>query len=72
MKPEKREKRDTNPVCPGIWRETLKNLKNEKYIFQDVYYGEIHSKTWKMGKGHSRTWSIARKLKIIENEKHKL
>jgi hypothetical protein len=47
-------------------------VKNEKYIFQDVYYGEIHSKTWKMGKGHSRTWSIARKLKIIENEKHKL
>ena len=47
MKPEKREKRDTNPVCPGIWRETLKNLKNEKYIFQDVYYGE---KTQKQGK----------------------
>ena len=76
---------------PGIWREILKNVKNEKYTLQvldqgkktekrgnemqilfDLEYDKKHSKTWKKGKAHCRTWTIARKLKIMENEKHKL
>jgi hypothetical protein len=38
----------------------------------NLEYGEKNSKTWKMGNAHCRTWDIARKLKIIENGKHKL
>jgi hypothetical protein len=35
-------------------------------------YGEKHSKTWKRRNAHLKTWSISRKLKIMENEKNKL
>jgi hypothetical protein len=28
--------------------------------------------TWKMRNAHSRTWNVARKPKIVENEKHTL
>ena len=35
-------------------------------------YGEKHSKTWKRRNAHLKTWSISRKLKIMENEKHKM
>ena len=45
---EKRGKWDTNTVGPRIWRETLKNVENEKYTQQ--------------------TWTMARKLKKVENE----
>jgi hypothetical protein len=31
-----------------------------------------HSKTWKMRNAQGRTWSMARKLKNIENEMYKL
>ena len=41
-------------------------------ILFDLEYDKKHSKTWKKGKAHCRTWTIARKLKIMENEKHKL
>ena len=27
-------------VGPGIWRETLKNLQNEKHTKQDLDYGK--------------------------------
>ena len=50
----------------------LKNVKNETQTLFDLEYGEKHSKTWIKGKAHFRTLSMARKLKIIENEKHKL
>ena len=44
---EKREKQETHFVVPGIWRETLKNVKNEKCTLQDMEYSE---KTEKSGK----------------------
>ena len=43
---EKCLKRETNTVGPGIWWETVKELKNEKYTLQDLDYGE---KTEKRG-----------------------
>ena len=39
-------------VGSGIWRETLKNMKNEKHILQDLDCGE---KTEKCGKCDTRT-----------------
>ena len=59
----------------------LKNMENEKYILQDLDYGEEskktihgekHSKMWKMRNAHGKTWNMVRKLKIMENEKHTL
>ena len=41
------EKCVTNTVLPGIWQETVKNMKNEKCTPQDLDYGE---KTEKRGK----------------------
>jgi hypothetical protein len=35
-------------------------------------YGKKHSKTWKIRNANCRTWSMARNLKITENEKHTL
>ena len=34
----------SNTVGPGIWRETEKNLKNEKYTLQDLDYGVKNEK----------------------------
>ena len=39
-------------VGPGIWRETLKNLQNEKHTKQDLDYGE---KTEKRAKRDTKT-----------------
>ena len=41
------ENRQKNTAEPGIWRDTLKNVENEKYSRQDLEYGE---KTEKRGK----------------------
>ena len=46
-KTEKRGKLDTNSVGPGVWQETLKKVKHEKYALQDQDCGE---KTEKRGK----------------------
>ena len=46
----------------------LKNVENEKEKLFDMEYGEKHTKMWKIRKAHCRTWSMARKLKIMENE----
>ena len=35
-------------------------------------YGEENEKCGKFGNVHYRTWNMARKLKIMENEKHPL
>ena len=39
-------------VGPGIWRETVKNVKNEKDILQDQDYGK---KNVKHGEGEANT-----------------
>ena len=48
--------------------ETLKKVENEKCTLQDLEYGEKHSKMWNIRNAHCRTWSMARKLKNVENE----
>ena len=50
----------------------LTNEENETQTLYDLDYGEKHSKTCKMTNAHCRTWSMAKKLKIIENAKHTL
>ena len=35
-------------------------------------YGKEKRKSWKMRNVHCRTWNMARKLKIMEHEKHPL
>ena len=35
-------------------------------------YGKEKRKSWKMRNVHCRTWNMAGKLKIMENEKHPL
>ena len=44
---ENHGKRETHTVGSEIWREKLKNIKNEKWILQDLEYSE---KTEKCGK----------------------
>ena len=41
-------------VGPGIWRETLKNVQNEKHTLYDLEYGEKQCKARKMRNTHSR------------------
>ena len=56
-------------VGPGIWREHGKNEENETQTLFKLNWQE----TLKMGKmrnAHCKTWSMVRKMKIVENEKH--
>ena len=50
----------------------LKITDNEKYTLQDVKYGEETEKGGKFRNVHCRTRNMARKPKIMENEKHPL
>ena len=61
-----------NTVGSEIWRETPKNVKNEKQNLFDLEYGEKQWKRCKMRNAHCRTWNMARKRNIVENEKHTL
>ena len=59
-------------VGPGIWRETLKNMKNQNCTLQDLEYGEktdqkAKSETHMVGPGIWR-----KRLKNVQNEKHVL
>jgi hypothetical protein len=47
-------------------------VENETKTLLDVEYVEKHGKRWKMRNAHCRTWSMLRKLKFMENEKHTL
>ena len=58
-------------VGPGYGKKTEKH-ENEIPTLFDQEHGEKHSQILKMRSTHCRTWSMARKLKIMENEKHKL
>ena len=57
-------------VGPGIWRETLKNIKNYKCTVQGLAYGKKTEKTLKKRHTHFRTWNMLRKLTNEENEKY--
>ena len=52
--------------------KSVKNVKNEKCTLQDLDYGEKTEKIGKFRTVHCRTWNMARKLKIMENDKHPL
>jgi len=44
-----------------MWRETVKNVKNEKYTLWDMDYGEkTKKKYWKMRHKHCDTCHLAR------------
>ena len=47
-------------VGPGIWQETLKNVKKDKCTLKDLEYGMKSEKTWKMRHTHCRTVNMAR------------
>jgi len=47
-------------------------MKNVKCTQKDLEYGEKTENHGKMRNGHRRTWNMARKLKITENEKYTL
>ena len=47
QKIEKSGKLETHTVGPGIWVETLKNVKNDNCTLQDLDFGE---KSKKLGK----------------------
>ena len=49
---ENHEKCETHTVGQGIWRETIKNVKNEKCTLQ---YLDYCGKTEKRGKGDKDT-----------------
>ena len=58
-------------VGPRIRREQRKKLKNEtNTIWPGIWRETI--KLQKKRNVHSMIWSMARKLKIMENEKHTL
>ena len=50
--------------------KTEKNMENETQTVCDLGYGQKHSKMLNMRNVNCRTWSMARKQKIMENEKH--
>ena len=50
--------------------EKTENHRNEKYTLQDVKYARKTEKGGKFRNVHCRTCNMARKLKIMENEKH--
>ncbi len=66
---KKREKWEMHTEGPGIWRENWKSRKIEIHTLGREIYGE---ENWKKGgkfrNVHCRTWNMARKLKIMENE----
>ena len=45
---------DTHTVEPGIWRETVKNMKNQKYTLYDIDYGSKNDQE-KIRNLHGRT-----------------
>ena len=47
-------------------------MENEKHPLDDLKNDEITKKREKRKNAHCRTWNMERKLKITENEKHKL
>jgi hypothetical protein len=66
--------------CKNV-KSTLRDLEYDKKTEKrgkvtpklfDLEYGGKHSKTWKIRNAHYQTWNMARKLKIIKNEKRAL
>ena len=61
-----------NTLGPGLWRETLKNVKNKNCTLQDMVYGK---KTDQKGKSEThmvRPGVWRETLKNVQNEKHTL
>ena len=47
-------------------------MENEKHPLDDLKNDEITKKPEKIRNAHGRTWNMARKLNITENEKYTL
>jgi hypothetical protein len=59
-----------NTEGPGIWRETENHGKLEIHTLgREIWRGKLN-KGGKFRNVHCRTWNMARKLKIMENQKH--
>jgi len=52
-----------------IGKKAKKSKKWDTTVF-NLEYGEKYPKTFKMRNAHCENWSMVRKLKIMENEKH--
>ena len=57
---------------PGIWRENLKSRIMRNTPFRTCNMARKTEKGGKFRNVHCRTWNMAGKLKIMENEKHPL
>ncbi len=68
---KKREKWEMHTEGPGICQKTENHGKWEIHTFRTEIWRE-NWKRWKFRNVHCRTWNMARKLKIMENEKHPL
>ena len=66
---KKVENLELSTVGRGICQENWKYGKWETSTWQ-LEKWRNHRKTWKMRNAHCRSWIIARKLKITENEKY--
>ena len=62
---------EMSTVAHEIWQET-ENHGNWKTSTWRLEKWRNPWKTWKMRNAHCRTWNMARKLKITENEKYTL
>ena len=70
-KKEKVENLEMSTLGRGIWQENWKSWKWETSTWRLEKWRNPW-KTWKMWNAHRRTWNMARKLKITENEKYTL
>ena len=52
---QKRGKREMHTVGPGIWRETLKIMENEKCTLQNLEYGR---KSENIGKQNNKLQDV--------------
>ena len=66
---EKREKWKVHTCNLEYGKKAEKRGKWDTKLF-NLEYGEKHLKTWTMRNEHCRAWIMARKLQIMENEKH--
>ena len=53
---------------PGIWREIVKNVENEKCTLQDLECGKKTEKHEVRHK-HYMIWNMAKRMKYVENGK---
>ena len=68
---KKVENLEMSTVGRFIWKQNWNSWKTRNFHLT-LEKWQNHWKTWKMRNAHCRTWNMARKLKITENEKYTL